>query len=90
MATKTTAQRQRDALVVRLEKYIASRKREKLGCHQTADSLGMEYHTLRRRMEFPETFTLGELQRVAEGLGVPLAELFVRERRNAGGSESTE
>jgi len=88
MPTKTTAQRQRDAIVIRLEKYIASRKREKLGCHQTADSLGMEYHTLRRRMAYPETFTLFELQRVAEGLGVPLAELF--ERRDADGSESAE
>ncbi len=85
---KTTTQRQRDAIVVLLEKYIADRKREKLGCHQTADSLGMEYHTLRRRLMFPETFTLGELQQVAEGLGVPLTELF--ERRDADGSESAE
>lgn len=79
MPTKTTAQRQRDAIVIRLENYVADRKREKLGCHQTAGSLGMEYHTLRRRLMFPETFTLGELQRVAEGLGVPLAELFKEE-----------
>lgn len=85
---KTTTQRQRDAIVVRLENYVADRKREKLGCHQTAGSLGMEYHTLRRRLKFPETFTLGELQQVAEGLGVPLAELF--ERRDADGSESAE
>lgn len=88
MPTKTTAQRQRDAIVIRLKNYVADRKREKLGCHQTAGSLGMEYHTLRRRLMFPETFTLGELQRVAEGLGVPLAELF--ERRDTDGSESAE
>lgn len=88
MPTKTTAQRQRDAIVIRLENYVSDRKREKLGCHQTAGSLGMEYHTLRRRLKFPETFTLGELQRVAEGLGVPLAELF--ERRDTDGSESAE
>lgn len=88
MPTKTTAQRQRDAIVIRLKNYVADRKREKLGCHQTAGSLGMEYHTLRRRLVFPETFTLGELQRVAEGLGVPLAELF--ERRDTDGSESAE
>lgn len=88
MPTKTTAQRQRDAIVIRLKNYVADRKREKLGCHQTAGSLGMEYHTLMRRLKFPETFTLGELQRVAEGLGVPLAELF--ERRDTDGSESAE
>lgn len=88
MPTETTAQRQRDALVFRIKRYLIDRKREKFGCHQTADSLGMEYHTLRRRLTFPETFTLGELQQVAEGLGVPLAELF--ERRDADGSESAE
>lgn len=90
MPMKITTQRQRDAIVVRLKKYIADCKREKLGCHRTADSLGMEYHTLRRRLIFPGTFTLAELQRVAEGIGIPLSELLREEESHHDGSESTE
>lgn len=87
---KTTTQRQRDALVFRIERYFADRKREKLGFRATADTLGVRYSTLRRRMIYPGTFTLAELQRVAEGIGIPLPELLREEESHHDDAESVE
>lgn len=88
MPTKSAAQRQRDALVFRIERYFADRKREKLGFRATADTLGVRYSTLRRRMIYPGTFTLAELQRVAGGIGIPLPELLREEESHHDDAES--
>lgn len=38
-----------------------------------ADSIGMHVATYHRRMLHPETYTLGELERICERLGIDMA-----------------
>ena len=73
---KTQAQRQRDAVVRALDVYFAERKRSGSDYLHTAAALGVPYATLRRRTHAPETFTLGELQSIANTLNVSLSTLL--------------
>ena len=73
---KTTAQRQRDAVVSAIDGYIAAGKRNGRDRHAAAAALGVPYVTLWRRMKYPEDFTLGELQSIANVLNVSLPALL--------------
>lgn len=73
---KTTAQRQRDAVVRAVDGYFAERKRSGCDCYAASAALGVAYSTLRRRTLDPGTFTLSELQSIANTLNVSLASLL--------------
>ena len=73
---KTTVQRQRDAVVRAIDSYIAAGKRNGRDRHAAAATLGVAYVTLWRRMKYPEDFTLGELQTIANVLNVSLPALL--------------
>ena len=73
---KTTAQRQRDAVVRAIDGYIAAGKRNERGSRASAAALGVAYVTLWRRMKYPEEFTLGELQTIANVLNISLPALL--------------
>ena len=73
---KTQAQRQRDAIVRAVDGYFAECKRSGRDYLHTAAALGVPYATLRRRTHAPETFTLGELQSIANTLNVSLSTLL--------------
>ena len=73
---KTTAQRQRDAVVRAIDGYIADGKRNGRDSRVAADALGVHYVTLWRRMKYPEDFTLGELQTIASVLNISLPALL--------------
>ena len=73
---KTTDQQQRDADVRAIDGYIAAGKRNGRDRHASAAALGVPYVTLWRRMRYPEDFTLGELQTIANVLNVSLPALL--------------
>ena len=68
---KTTAQRQRDAVVSAIDG-----KRNGRDSRAAAAALGIPYITLWRRLKAPEDFTLGELQSIANTLNVSLPALL--------------
>ena len=73
---KTTAQHPRTAEVSAIDGYIAAGKRNGRDRHAAAAALGVPYVTLWRRMKYPEDFTLGELQSIANTLNVSLPALL--------------
>ena len=86
--SKTQAQRQRDSVVRAIDGYLAECKRGGRDFKATSRALGVPYATLRRRTADPATFTLGELQSIANTINVSLPALL-GEKGVFGGEEHT-
>lgn len=74
--SKTQAERQCDAIVRAVDGYFAECRRAGRDRYEAAASLGIPYTTLRRRTMSPESFTLGELQSIANTLNLSLPSLL--------------
>lgn len=74
--SKTTAEKQLDALRDAVDVYLMRRTRDGVDCITAAAALGFKYSTLRDRRKHPETFTVGEIQRIANTLNVTIPTLL--------------
>lgn len=73
---QSRADRQQTAILRAIDTYAAERKRAGQSMESTARALGFEYQTLNHRRHRPESFTVGELQRIANTLNVSLIALL--------------
>lgn len=62
-------QKKKDLLIGIMSKYMAIKKISDY--RELAKVLGIGYRTFLRRMADPETFSLGEMNRIVRFLGIP-------------------
>ena len=74
--TRTTAEKQLEALKDAVDIYMMKRTRDGVDCATAAAALGFRYSTLRDRRKRPETFTIGEIQLIANALNVTIPTLL--------------
>lgn len=74
--SQTVAEKQLDALRNSVDIYMMKRTRDGVDCSTAAAALGFKYSTLRDRRKRPETFTIGEIQRIANTLNVTIPTLL--------------
>lgn len=73
---QSRADRQQTAVLRAIDAYAAERKRAGQTMKMTARTFGLEYQTFNHRRKRPETFTLAELQRIANTLNISLMTLL--------------
>lgn len=73
---KTQAERQCAAILREVDAYVADRRRNGFDAQSAAQSLGLTYTVLWRRRKNPESFTLSELQSIANTLNISLPALL--------------
>ena len=66
-------QKKKDLLLGILRKYMAIKRIADY--KELAKVIGMTYRTFQRRIAEPETFSMGEMNRIVRFLGVPREEL---------------
>ncbi len=66
-------QKKKDLLLGILRKYMALK--HIADYKELAEVIGMTYRTFQRRIAEPETFSMGEMNRIVRFLGVPREEL---------------
>lgn len=66
-------QKKKDLLLGILRKYMAIKRIADY--KELAEVIGMTYRTFQRRIAEPETFSMGEMNRIVRFLGVPREEL---------------
>lgn len=74
--SRTAAEKQLDAIRDAVDIYMMKRTRDGVDCNTAAASLGFKYSTLRDKRKRPETFTVGEIQRIANTLNVTIPTLL--------------
>lgn len=74
--SRTTAEKQLDAIRDAVDIYMMKRTRDGVDCNTAAAALGFKYSTLRDKRKRPETFTVGEIQRIANTLNVTIPTLL--------------
>lgn len=74
--SRTAAEKQLDALRDAVDVYMMKRTRDGIDCKTAAAALGFKYSTLRDKRNRPETFTVGEIQRIANTLNVTIPTLL--------------
>ena len=73
--SRTTAEKQLDAIRDAVDIYMMKRARDGVDCNTAAAALGFKYSTLRDKRKRPETFTVGEIQRIANTLYITIPTL---------------
>ena len=73
---QSRADHHQTAVLIAIDEYAAERKRAGQTMEMTARTFGLEYQTFNRRRHRPETFTLAELQRIANALNISLMTLL--------------
>lgn len=74
--SRTAAEKQLDAIRDAVDIYMMKRARDGVDCNTAAAALGFKYSTLRDKRKRPETFTIGEIQRIANTLNVTIPTLL--------------
>lgn len=74
--SRTAAEKQLDAIRDAVDIYMMKRARDGVDCNTAAAALGFKYSTLRDKRKRPETFTVGEIQRIANTLNVTIPTLL--------------
>lgn len=74
--SRTTAEKQLDAIRGAVDIYMMKRTRDGVDCNTAAAALGFKYSTLRDKRKRPETFTVGEIQRIANTLNITIPTLL--------------
>lgn len=74
--SQTQADKQREAVKRKIGAYVFRNQIDGIAMSESASRLGMTYDTFKRRCKKPGTFTLAELQFIANVLNVSLVSLL--------------
>lgn len=74
--SQTQADKQFEAIKRRIGAYVFHNQINKIPVSESASRLGMSYDTFMRRCKKPGSFTLAELQFIANVLNISLASLL--------------